>query len=172
MPEEEKTEEINPDINYNQTLLEWKTPEFVPMPRGKTWYMTASIIVICLVAYAIFTDSATMAIAFILLAGIFFMTHKQAPRIVIVKIMKLGVEYDKKFYHYNMINAFWIVYHPPFIRTLYLRLNSGKAYKYVKIELNYQDPTVVRNMLTREMPEIEGVEERTIDTLTRLLRLQ
>lgn len=171
MPEEEKIEN-DPNINHNQTVLEWQTPEFVPMPRGKTWYMTASIIVIGLIAYAIFTDSATMAIVFVLLAGMFFMTHKQAPKIVSVKLTKLGIIYDKAFYPYNTVNSFWIVYHPPYVRSLYLRLTNGKSYKYIKIELNYQNPIVVRNVLTREIPEIEGMEERMVDTLTRMLRLQ
>ena len=171
MSEEEKIK-IDPDIDHNQTVLEWETPEFVPMPRGKKWYMTASVIMIALIAYAIFTDSATMAIVFILLAGLFFMTHKQAPRILTVKLTKLGIIYDKNFYPYNMINAFWVVYHPPYVRSLYLRINKGRSYQYMKIELNYQDPTTVRNVLTREIPEIEGMEERMIDIITRMLRLQ
>jgi hypothetical protein len=171
MPEEEKIK-TDPVVDHNQTIIEWKTPEFIPMPRGRQWYLVASAIIISLVAYAIFTDSATMAIVFILLAGLFFMTHKQAPRMLTAKLTKLGVGYDKAFYPYNMINAFWVVYHPPYVRSLYLRIANGKSYQYLKIELNYQDPTVVRNILTREIPEIEGMGERMIDIFTRVLRLQ
>ena len=162
---------IDPDVDHNEVLLEWKTPEFIPVPRGPVWYMVASVIVISLVVYAIFTNSATMAIVFILLAGMFFMTHKKKPRIVDVKITKLGVFYDKTFYHYTAINAFWVVYHPPFVRVLYLRL-GGKTYRLIKIELNHQNPTEVRHLLSKEIPEIEGMEEHPFDMLSRVLRLQ
>jgi hypothetical protein len=170
MPENKETI-IDPNINRDKVLLEWKTPEFIPLERGPVWYSAASVIVVSLVVYAIFTDSATMAIVFILLAGMFFMTHKKRPRIVDVRITKLGVFYDKTFYHYTIINAFWIVYNPPFVRVLYLRL-GGKTYRLVKIELNDQDPTEVRRLLSKELPEVEGMEEHTFDMLTRLLRLQ
>jgi uncharacterized membrane protein YobD (UPF0266 family) len=170
MPENKELA-VDPDINYNKALLEWKTPEFIPLKRGPVWYTVASVIVISLVAYAIFTDSATMAIVFILIAGMFFMTHKKKPRIVDVRITKLGVFYDKTFYHYSAINAFWVVYHPPYVRVLYLRL-GGKTYRLIKIELNHQDPTEVRHLLSKEIPEIEGMEERGFDMLVRVLRLQ
>jgi len=170
MPES-KEAIIDPDINHNKVLLEWKTPEFMPLERGPVWYTAASVIIISLVVYAIFTDSATMAIVFILLAGMFFMTHKKSPRIVDVKITELGVFYDRTFYHYTAINAFWVVYHPPFVRVLYLRL-GGKTYRLLKIELNDQNPTEVRRLLSGELPEAEGMEENVFDMLTRILRLQ
>jgi hypothetical protein len=169
MPDGAKTT-IDPDVHHDEILLGWKTPEFIPLQRGKLWYLIASIIVISLVAYAIFTDSATMAIVFILLAGMFFMTHKKEPRILKVMITKLGVRYGDDFYHYNTINAFWIVYNPPFVRALYLRL-GGKTYRTLKIELNYQNPTEVRNLLSKEIPELEGMEEHPFDMLSRMLRL-
>lgn len=171
MPEEEANPIMDPGTTHDDILLQWRTPEFIPVERGKVWYMTASVIVISLVVYAIFTNSATMAIVFILLAGMFFMTHKRKPRIVDVMITKLGVVYDKKFYHYTAINSFWIVYHPPYVRVLYLRL-GGKTYRTVKIELNHQDPTEVRNLLSKELPELEGMDEHGFDMLARILRLQ
>ncbi|MBU0577658.1 hypothetical protein KJ742_06725 [Patescibacteria group bacterium] len=164
-------EVYDPDVNHNKVLLEWKTPEFIPVPRTPKWYLMAGVLVVSLVAYAIFTGSATMAIVFILLGGMFFLTHRKMPRIVDVKITELGVEYDNKFYHYNTINAFWIVYHPPYVRTLYFRL-GGKVFRHIKIELNHQNPIELRKFLTKEIPEIEGEEERLTDTLSRLFRLQ
>jgi len=163
-----------PDMTSPETnsLLYWKTPEFIPMPRGKTWFTVASIIVISLIAYAIYTDAATMAIVFILLAGLFFMTHNKEPRMVEVRITPLGVHYDDKFYAFNTINAFWVVYHEPFVRVLYLRMGVKTPFQYVKIELNGQNPVDVRRMLAKEIPEAEGMGERMIDIVTRIFRLQ
>jgi len=157
--------------NYTQVLLEWKTPEFVPTERSKSWFTVAGIIVLSLVIYAIYSNSATMAVVFLLLAGMFFLTHRQKPRLLTVKITDLGIEYDNKFYSYHQINAFWMVYHPPYVRSLYLRL-GGKTYKYLKIELNYQNPIELRKLLLKELPEIEGAGELMTDILARILRLQ
>ena len=162
---------IKPSTPREDILMEWETPEFFPMPRTKKWYVVALAIVAGLIAYAVYTGSATMAIAFVLLAAIFLMTHKKEPRILKVQITKLGVKYGGDFYSYHTINAFWIVYHPPFVTSLYIRL-GGKSFRYVKIELNMQNPVEVRNTLSKEIPEIEGMNERPVDLLTRLLRLQ
>lgn len=89
-----------------------------------------------------------------------------------VRITDMGFDYGGTFYPYHHINAFWIVYHPPYVRSLYLKIKSGKRYKYLKIELDHQAPQAVREMLLKEIPEIEGAQELPSDLLTRLLRLQ
>ncbi|MBN2087454.1 hypothetical protein JW758_03835 [Candidatus Peregrinibacteria bacterium] len=164
--------EVNPDINHDKVLLEWKTPEFIPYQRSKTWYITASIIIVGLLLYAILTGSITMFIVFVMIIILFALTQNKQPKILDAQITELGVRYGKDFFHYNTINSFWIVYHPPFVRVLYLRLGTGKSFKYVKIELNQQNPVQLRNTLGKEVPEIEGMGERSIDILSRLLRLQ
>lgn len=169
MPQETNTE-TTPDV-HNEVLLEWMTPEFMPMHRSKLWYVMAGLFMVGIIGYAVYSESITMAVVFILLAATFMMTSKQKPRMMKVTISKLGIEYNKEFYHYHNINSFWIVYHPAYVRSLYLRI-GGKSFKYVKIELNHQNPVEVRELLSKEIPEIEGAEERPIDIITRLLRLQ
>jgi len=48
----------------------------------------------------------------------------------------------------------------------------GRRYEYIKIELENMSPVVIRDLLIKEIPEIEGADEPMIDILTRLLRLQ
>lgn len=170
--EKSENTEFNPDVNHDKILLEWKTPEFIPYQRTKTWYITASIIAFGLLMYAILTGSITMFLVFTLIIILFVLTHKQQPKILDVQITQLGVRYGKEFYHYSTINSFWIVYHPPYVRVFYLRLGNGKSYKYIKIELNHQDPVKLRQLLGKEIPEIEGMGERGFDIISRLLRLQ
>ncbi|MBN1258473.1 hypothetical protein JXA05_01815 [Candidatus Peregrinibacteria bacterium] len=153
-------------------LLSWSAPEFIPAPRGKTWFLAAGVIVVSLIAYAIFTGSAVMAIVFILISGLFYMTHNKPPRIVETKITPLGVFYDRQFHAYNTINSFWVVYHPPYVRALYLRISGRGGQRVIKIELLDQDPVEVRKMLAREIPEAEGAGEPMMDLLIRALRLQ
>ena len=156
--------------NQNKTLLIWKAPEFIPYHRGVKWLIAAGVILALLVIYAIYTDSATMAMALIAIAGAYYLTHRQQPKIIDVEINELGIEVDDKFYPYSQINSFWIIYHPPYVQTLYIKL-GGKVKKTISIQLGNQNPAELRSFLTKEIPEVEGGEESMMDTLTRLFKL-
>lgn len=162
----------NKHQDHRTVLLEWETPEFVPTPRGKTWYIVAGLIVGGLVAYALFTGSFTMAIVFIMVTVIFLLLDKKDPKIMKMTITDMGIRYNRAFYPFHHINAFWIVYHPPYVRVLYLRLTTGRRYRLLRIELDGQKPQEVRELLLREIPEIEGAQEPLTDLLARILRLQ
>ena len=88
-----------------------------------------------------------------------------------VKITQMGVWVSDRFFAYTSLKAFWIIYKPPFVTRLYLRL-ANKSGTEVKIELNHQSPVEVRQLLAREIPEIEGGDESMADVFIRLLRLQ
>jgi len=162
----------NKHKDHRTVLLEWETPEFIPNYRGRTWYIVAGLIMGGLIAYAIFTGSITMAIVFAMIAVLFLLTKNKEPKIVKVTITDMGIRYKGRFYPYHHINAFWMVYHPPYVRVLYLRLSNGRSYKHLKIELDAQKPQEVRTLLLKEIPEIEGAQELTSDLLARILRLQ
>ncbi len=157
--------------DHRTTLLEWKTPEFVPTPRCKTWYMVAGLILVSLVAYAFFTNNLTMAIVFIMLATVFLITDKKEPQIVNVIISDMGITYKSKFYPYHHINSFWLVYHPPYVQVLYLKISIGRQFNHIRIELDNQRPQKVRALLLKEVPEIEGAHEPASDVLARILKL-
>jgi hypothetical protein len=163
-------EQVDPRVLHNKTILTWQAPEFIAHQRGKKWFLIAGIVVLLLVLYALYTNSATMAIAFIVLAGVYYLTHNQNPKIIDVRITELGISVADKFYPYNMINSYWIVYNPPYVHNLNLRL-SNKTFSKVVVQLDVQDPVEVRKILAKELPEIEGESESMAEILIRLLRL-
>jgi len=166
--------EKNPDKHkdHRTVLLEWETAEFMPSHRGRTWYIATGLIMGFLILYAIVTGSITMAIVFVMVVILFLLTEKREPKIVKVTITDMGVRYKGRFYPYHHINAFWLVYHPPYVQVLYLRLSNGRSYRHLRIELDDQKPQEVRRLLLKEVPEMEGALEPTTDLLTRVLRLQ
>ena len=119
--------------------------------------------------HALYTNSATMAIVFIVLAGVYYLTHNQEAKIIDVEIRELGIFADNTFYPYNTIESFWIVYDPRYVRTLNLKLTNKKS--KITIQLNNQDPAEVRRALSKEIPEMKGAQESFADNLIRLLRL-
>ncbi len=156
--------------NVNKLLLRWKAPEFINHYRSPRWFIVAGSILLLLVAYALYTQSATMAVVFIVLAGVYYLTHNQEPKIIDIKLTELGIFVDKKFYAYHMINSFWIVYQPPYVQTINLRLGN-KSLSRITIQLDRQNPVDVRKILSKEIPEIEGQDESMTDIFIRLLRL-
>ncbi len=159
-------------IDHRKTLYEWDTPEFIPMRRGRVWYLVATLIFAGLMAYAVMTGSFTMALAFIVIAVIFMWIEKREPKMVKVKITDLGIFYKGIFYAYHELNAFWIIYHPPYVQALYFRIQKKKAFVLMKIELNQENPVEIRTLLMKEIPEIEGAREPMIDIFARILKLQ
>jgi len=158
--------------DHRQTLHHWDTPEFIPLPRGKRWYTIAGLIFSGLLIIAIFSGNWTMAIAITLLAVVFFAFEKRQPKHVTVEISSMGLWYKDKFYPYHHLNSFWIVYHPPYVNSLYLKIRKKRGFKLLKIELYHEDPNLIRELLIKEIPEIEGATEPMTDILSRLLRLQ
>ena len=157
--------------DHRSILLEWKTPEFIPTPRGKLWFITAGIIMGLFVLYGVLSDNLTMSIVFIMLAIVFMMVEKKQPKNVRTVITDMGVQYKNEFYPYHHINAFWLVYHPPHVTVLYLRVRKGHRLEHLRIELNGQKPQTIRQLLLKEVPEIEGAQELTTDILARVLKL-
>ena len=152
--------------------MSFETPEFITLPRGMTWYVVAGGLVALLIAYAAYTGSLSMAIVFALIAGLFILVQNKKPRTLSFSVTNMGVFYDEEFYPYNQIDAFWIVYHPPYIRSLYLNIRNGKRLNRLKVELDAQDPQELRALLLKEVPEAEGANEPMSDLIIRILRLQ
>lgn len=166
----ENEEMSHPGAYHNKLLFSWRAPEFINHQRSRRWFWIAGILILILVLYALYTNSATMAIVFIVLAGVYYLTHNQEPKIIDIKVTALGIYVDQKFYPYNQINSFWVVYHPPFVQTVNLRLGN-KSFTKIVIQLDRQNPVEVREALAKEIPEIEGEGESLEDAITRLLRL-
>ena len=163
---------LNEQTPNHQVLLEWETPEFVSIPRGRRWYLVAGLALTALVTYALWNGSWTMAIFFLLASILFLFAEKKQPKNLPMVITDLGIFYGKHFYSYHEVSSFWMVYHPPYVRSLYLKVREGRRNKRLKIELDHQAPQPVRALLLKEVPEFEGAQEPFSDLLIRLLRLQ
>jgi hypothetical protein len=168
MPKEAETKDVALR-EHDKTLLQWKAPEFVTYQKGKRWFLVAGVLILGLIAYAIYSSSATMAIVFIVLAGVYFMTHRLEPKTIDVHITELGIDIDGNFYPYTMIEYFWIVYHPKYYRDLNLKIKNQAS--KITIQLHEQSPAEVRRVLSKEIEEVKGVHESLMDVFIRLLRL-
>lgn len=167
---EAENPENTPKNATDRGVISWIAPEFVYHKRGRMWYLVSSTITLLLVIYGILTDSPTMAIAFLMLYGVYFLVHNKKPKQINIIISELGIKADKKFYPFSIIKGFYILYNPPYLSELRIE-TTAKIMSQITLQLADIDPVPVRSYLVKQIPEIEGKEESFLDTLTRVLKL-
>lgn len=166
-------EKIQQDVDngaFDHAVIAWEAPEYIKHERSTTWFMAGGIVTIMLVLWGIWTNSWSMAVAFLLLAGVYYLSHTHQPRQLKIIISEIGIKVGTKCYPYSLIKNFWIHYHPPFVKTLSFRTNE-KMFKEIVIQLDGQDPVPIRTCLSRQISEWEGKEETFTDLFARIFKL-
>lgn len=156
---------------YDEAIFEWTAPEYVQHSKGKVWYIVEAIIVALFILGTIITANYTMALAIVTFVAVYHYLHeKHPPKEIKIVISRMGIKVDDMVFPYTHIQAFWLMYHPPYMKTLNLRV-SKRFYSDVVIQLNDEDPVEIRQFLCGQIPEWEGKTERFSDTVVRLLKL-
>lgn len=154
---------------HNAVLVSWVAPEYAKHHRGIVWYVLAALSLGGIMWYSLASGSWTTGAVFLLLAGVYLMNMRDEPRRIVGAVTELGIQYGTQFYPFSQIQGFWVVYKPPRVSTLHLKLVNKR--EDISIELGEQSPVVIRNLLSREIPEVEGEGEPFINYVTRILKL-
>jgi len=162
--------EVSSKESQKRVLLSWEAPEYIKHPKGKIWFMIFGILIAFFVLYAIWTNSWTMAVAFIMLAGVYSITHHKEPEHIRVEVNNFGITVANRKIPYNQIKTFWIISKPPVVNVLKLLLTE-KFMGEMTIQLDDQDPGEVRRVLIRHIPEYEGKGESFVDFIIRSFKL-
>ena len=110
----------------------------------------------------------TMAIA-IGVAIILILVGNPDPHMILVQIGHNGIVYDGRFYQFNQLNDFAIIYHPPHTKILYLE-PKNPARPRLRILLEDEDPVAIRSHLKNYLDEdLDLRDEHVSDIFARLL---
>ncbi len=170
MPKKKKRH-IRSGINYGTTVLTWRAPEYQEHERGQRWIMTASVGAMIMIAWAIWSDTYTFAAVVILLAGLYFLTHRDKPKDVDISLTTSGILSENQFFPYTNMKEFWILYDPDSnLKTLNISLKSGLV-RETTFQLGPQDPMEIRSFLSAHVNELEGRGETIIEKIIRILKL-
>ena len=165
-----KGEAVLPQNAFDEELISWQTPEFIRYERGKLWWLGVLSVNLFMLAYAWFSASITMFILFMALPVALYSMHRQKPKEVKVVISPYGIRFGKMQIPYSNIKGFWILHDPPYLDELCLKTNI-RLNSEIKIPIHGLNPTVLRNFLVTQVPEMEGKKEPLVDVIIRLLRL-
>lgn len=161
---------LNEPSAYDDVILSWIAPETVKHERGLVWKIVASLVVAFAIAWGFVYFSWTFSLLLITFVLVYYLVHLEHPKEVEIKISEIGIKVGAKKYPYSRIKVFWIIYEPPFVKTLNIRV-SGEIVSDITIQLDHQDPAPIRNFLLEKIPELEGQTEKISDIFLRLFKI-
>ena len=155
---------------YDEAILSWIAPETIRHERGVLWKIITAIVVFATIAGGFYYNAATFSVAIIAFIVAYYLAHLEHPKNVEVKISKIGIKVGSRKYPYSRIQAFWLIYDPPYTKTLNIRV-SGEVIADITIQLDGQNPSPVRETLFEKIPELEGQSEKFSDIILKLFKI-
>ncbi|MBP9838243.1 MAG: hypothetical protein KBC84_05975 [Proteobacteria bacterium] len=155
---------------YDDAQIYWNASEAVIHERGPTWKVIMGIIILASIIGGIYFDAWTFSLAVAALTIAYTVVHLQRPKAIDIKISDIGIKVGYRKYAYSQIRSFWLLYDPPYVATLNIRVN-GQVIDDITIQLGNQSPAEVREFLMTKIPELEGQSEKLSDILLRLFKI-
>lgn len=154
---------------HHNNLLQWQALEFEPQETSRTFYIWSSVFLILTILYALITNSPIMAITFILIGIIGFITIERNPSTLSCAISSDGVIVNRELYPFEGIESFWIASEED---DMYISLKtSGKLAPFIHVPLGEADPNEIRTLLIQSISE-EKHEPSIIDTFGKMLHIR
>lgn len=159
--------------NEQENIINWKIPEYDRPKRSKRWYIIAIIIILAILIYSIITANYLFTI--IMFMGsfmLFYYDGKEASMIDFI-LEEEGTVIGSRFYDYDEIKNFSIVYKPKEnIKNIYFTFSSNLRNR-ITIPLIDQDPLTIRRYLLQYLDEdLDRNHEPVSESIARMLKLQ
>lgn len=155
---------------YNNEILSWFAPEYIHYEKGKIWKISAIVITLLAAFLAYRYSSWTFSLVILTLSAVYLFIHKENPKMVKVIVSEVGIKVGQRHYPFNKINGYWLVYHPPYIKKLNIRIKDHILVD-IPILLHQQDPAKIQSILNSKIPEIKGQKEPLSESLLRLIKI-
>lgn len=150
-------------------LYHWQAPEFETYEQDKRWFLYLALILMAIIAYAIYANSPIMAITFILIGVVGYIYIDKEPRFLDFMITEDGIIAGKEIFEYERIKSFWIFYEEDGSKVISLHMHSLIT-PYMHIPIGKENPVEIREALLENIEEIKQ-EHNIVETLERLFRI-
>ncbi|MFH1997146.1 MAG: hypothetical protein ABII94_00410 [Patescibacteria group bacterium] len=159
-------------IMDNQKIISWEVLEYEKYERSKIWYVVASLVAALLLLYSILTSNFLFAIIIVASVIIIILHDGQEPTLIKIDLTDEGVIVGKKFYDYDEIKNFSIIYKPrQDVKNLYFEFQNSFKHR-LSIPLNNIDPLRVRDTLLQYIEEdLERTNQPLSEGLAQLFKL-
>ncbi len=159
------------NLDRGEVLAKWNFAEFEKPQRNKSWYFIAFIIFLLFLIYALVTVNFLFAIIIIISAIILLMRNRYEPDQITFSITEDGFIVNDKFYDFETIRYYYIIYKPPEIKNLYVEFKSIAKPRLI-VPLENQNPLEIREILNQFLEEnLEKEEEPASEAFRKILKL-
>ncbi|MDD2758299.1 MAG: hypothetical protein PHD72_02915 [Patescibacteria group bacterium] len=163
---------LKQNVNIGNVVYSWNFKEYEKFDRGRKWYLVMGLIAAALIFYAVTSGNYLFALIIVLFGIIILLQEMQEPAELAFAITDTGVIVGSKYYPYNDLENFWLVYNPPEVKVLYFQPKSIIKHR-LHIPLLDINPEELRNYLNQYLSEdLEQEEEPLSDRLSRLFKMQ
>ena len=170
LPQKEKSEETQ-DADLGEIFAAWEFLEHEQHERSKRWYIISALLIIAIFVYAYFDQNPLLAVIVILALITFIIGELRGPGYHTFAITEDGIIVGQRFFAYEDLRNFYIIYQPPDVKMLYLSPRHFFTPR-IGIPLEDQDPVAIREILRTFIPEdLEKEDEPTSDYLGRIFKL-
>ena len=142
-------------------IHQWNIKEYENHERPTRWFVIMGVLGSLLIFFALVTGNFLFALIIMLFGIIIFLQSNQAPKTVPIKITDLGIIIGTRFYMHTEIAAFYIVYNPPQVMSLFLE-TKGLFKPRIQIDLLDEDPNEIRDTLLQFIEEDLEVEQEPL----------
>jgi len=159
-------------IDVGKKIMGWSVPEYDKHKREQGWYILAGAAAIIFVIYAFMSGNFLFAAIVIIGALVIAIHDGQEPLKVDFSITDQGVIVGKKFYDYDALKDFSIVYKPrQEIKNLYFEFKSAIRPR-LSIPLISHNPLPIREILLKYLPEdLDRTDQPLSEALAKLFKL-
>jgi len=164
--------QANPPAEDMTVLAEWRVKEYEKHERGRAWYIVAITTALLLLLFSFLTANFLFAVIIVVSALIFILHEGGQPMQVSVVLTDEGIIVGKRFYDYDDIKNFSIVYKPSQnIKNLYLNFHNPLRHR-LSISLENMNPLHIREILLKYLSEdLDQTDPPLSDELSRLLKI-
>ncbi len=158
--------------DFDQEVIAWEVPEYETHERSRNWYVGAIAVAALLLVFAALTKNFLFAGIIIIAALVIILTDGKEPAKVRVSLTDEGVEVGRKFFDYDEIKDFSIVYKPKQgVKNLYFEFKTVVKPR-LSIPLFDRDPLVIREKLLKYLQEdLERTDQPLSEGLAKLFKI-
>lgn len=160
-------EQITKDSVVGDELHHWTIQEYQQYRRPMAWFVMMGIAGAILIFLSLLWGNFLFLVIILLFGIILFLQSEQEPATVPFSITNLGIMVGNRLYVYDELESFYIIYHPPQVKSLYFETKSVWRPR-VHVPLDDQNPLDIRDTLLEHLKEdLEKEEEPMSEKLAR-----
>jgi hypothetical protein len=162
--------EQNSEQKLSEVIFSWQQPEYLKYKKNIWWYVASAAVLALLVLWAVADGrwfggrNYLFAIFLILFYLLILLYEIREPEIVDFFITPDGIKFGRKFYPYNELENFFIIYEDRGIKNLYIDFKNPLKGRLIG-SLENQDAVAIREFLLAFLKEdlereIEPISEK------------